>query len=41
MQGFMSKLGQASPYIGDFLGWTFGNSRFFNYGGNIYKIKDK
>ena len=41
MQGFMSKLGQASPYIGDFLGWTFGNSRFFNYGGNIYEIKDK
>lgn len=39
MQGFMNKLGAASPYIGDFVGWTLGNSKFFNYGGNIYEIK--
>lgn len=39
MQGFMNKLGSAAPYIGDFVSWTLGNSKFFNYGGNIYEIK--
>lgn len=41
MQGFMSKLGQAAPYLADFAGWTFGNSRFFNYGGNLYEVNNK
>lgn len=36
MQGFMSKLGQAAPYIGDFVGWTLGNSKFFADGGHLY-----
>ena len=40
MQGFMNKLGSAAPYIGDFVGWTLGNSKFFKYGGNIYETKD-
>ena len=39
MQGFMSKLGQAAPYLADFAGWTLGNSKFFNYGGQIYETK--
>lgn len=35
MQGFMNKLGSAAPYIGDFVGWTLGNSRFFADGGDL------